>query len=284
MIVIVGATGTTGRHIVNALKAKGTAFTALVRKPEDAKRLEKDGVRVALGDMDKPKSLDAAFKGASRIYVVAPPSPDLPRLEGNVFASAKRARVELVVKHSGLGASPHAACSFSRWNGWSEIALEELGMPATILRPHSFMQNLLGMAGMAAKGAIHAYGAQVKLGWIDARDVADAAATVLTEDGHEGRVYELTGPEALSYADVAALLSAQLKRTILCNDVSERMAFQAMVGAGAPPVIADGVLGLMNQFRGGAGGVVTGTFGRLTGAQPRRMDDFLAEHRAAFVS
>lgn len=284
MILVIGATGHVGRYLVEALKAKGTAFRTLVRRKEAAEELERRGIAAAVGDLTDPKSLTAAFRGVSKVYLLSPPVPDLVALESNAIDAAKKAGVEHIVKHSGVGASPHAADAFSAANGLSEFNVTESGVPYTFLRPTFFMQNIAGSFGpsVARASTIAMYAVASRMTWVDTRDIADVAATVLTESGHEGRVYDLTGSDVASYADIAAMLSRKLARPVKAIDISEAEAYRAMIGAGLSPYTAHGIIGLQYNVARSLLATPTGTVERITGKAPRTLDAYLDENLAAF--
>lgn len=284
MILVTEATGNVGGPLCGALKAAGARFRALAHGPQSAERLRGAGIDCVVGDTMDPKSLGPAFEGVEKVYLLSPPGSRLPEMEGNVVAAAKQAGVKHIVKHSGMGASPHAACLFHKWNGHAEYEIENSGLAWTILRPNVFLQNLGAVHGaaVAKSGAFHYYGGDAWTSWVDTRDVAQVALAVLTDSGHLGMVYELTGPKALSLDDVAARLTAKLGRTIRYVAISEAEQYRAMVDAGIPPIIADGVVGLQNWLRAGGGAYVTGTVERVTGIPPRSLDAYIDENRALF--
>lgn len=282
MILITGATGNVGLPLVRQLKADDVAFRALAHTADSAAKLKAEGITAVVGDYAKPASLEAALKGVEKIYLLSPPTPQMPAHESNVVAAAKRAGIRHIVKHSGIGADPYSPNTFAKWNGQSERAVEESGIAYTILRPSSFMQNLAPSYGqsVAQSGAIYAYGGDARVGFIDTRDIAAAAVAVLTGEGHEGLTYELTGPEAVSLADIAERLSAKLGRPVRYVGVSEAAAYKTLTGYGLPPILVHGMLTLQHFFLRTT--VVTGTVERLTGKQPRTVDAYLDETLAAF--
>jgi len=123
--------------------------------------------------------------------------------------------VRRLVKLSALGAAPGSPVAFWDWHARIERHLEASGVPWVVLRPRYFMTNLLGFTKtIRSAGAVFAPAEGVKIPMIDPRDVAATAAAVLAEDGHEGRTYELTGPEAVTFDDVAAQVSELTGRPV----------------------------------------------------------------------
>jgi uncharacterized protein YbjT (DUF2867 family) len=281
MILVTGATGTTGRYVVQELLAAGARVRALVRKADGASF--PDGIETATGDLADPGSLASALDGVERLYLLAPFEPRLVELERNVLDAARRAGVGHVVKHSGLGASPDAPFVIGRWHGEAQRHLERSGLPFTHLQPHSFMQNLLGSAKtIAAEGTLYAPMGDARVSLVDVRDIAAVAARVLLEPGHTGRTYVITGPEALTYRELAAKLSAATGRPVRYVDVTPAQAKQSMMAGGMPEWAADAVNELSAWYRSGHGALVTQVVAEIGGRTPHTFDTFARDHAAAF--
>src|SRR3954463_15036344 len=216
MILITGATGTVGREVIGELQRMGAGrVRALVRDPARASFIREAGFETVEGDFDKPETLDAALEGVERALLLTPPSPHTVAQQGAFIEAARRASVRRVVKLSALGADATAPEGFGKWHGQAEELLKSSGLGWTILRPNFFMQNLLGQAQtIATQGAIYQPGGDARASLIDARDIATVAARTLTDEGHEGKTYTLTGPVAVSYADAAARLSDATGKSI----------------------------------------------------------------------
>ena len=163
--------------------------------------------------------------------------------------------------------------------------LEASGIAWTLLRPTMFMQNLGRMYGdsVARTSTLFAPAGEARIPWVDCRDIAAAARAVLTHSGHEGLVYDLTGPELHTYESVAELLSRQLGRTVKYVDVPDDAAYDAMTGMGMSGWFASGMISIFHQFRANAGtAVVQGNLARITGRVERTLNDYLKEHLNAF--
>ena len=185
--------------------------------------------------------------------------------------------------HSGLGASPDAPFVIGRWHGEAQRHLERSGLPFTHLQPHSFMQNLLGSAKtIAAEGTLYAPMGDARVSLVDVRDIAAVAARVLLEPGHTGRTYVITGPEALTYRELAAKLSAATGRPVRYVDVTPAQAKQSMMAAGMPEWAADAVNELSAWYRAGHGALVTQVVAEIGGRTPHTFDTFARDHAAAF--
>ncbi|MBI5487331.1 MAG: SDR family oxidoreductase [Deltaproteobacteria bacterium] len=285
MILVTGATGKVGSELIQSLQEGKAKFRALVHKPEDVARLGKLGVDAVAGDLGKRETLAPAFRGVDHLFLLSPPSPQSAVFAENLLQEAKLAGVEHVVRLSALGASPESACRFLGDHARIEQRIEQLGFGFTHLRPAMFFQNFLWFDAPAIKsqGAIYAPAGDARTGFIDTRDIAAVAAKVLTEPGHLGRTYELTGPEALSWADVAARFSAVLEKKVQYVAVPDGAAYQSMLGMGLPPEMAYNMVALFQTIRK-AGPFVSGCGELVTGKPARTFDAFLRENRKAFLA
>ncbi len=285
MILVTGSTGKIGQHLIDALLARGADFKALARSEASTQALAAKGAAVVRGDLGDPASLGAALQGADRLFLLSS-APRFAELEIPALEAARAAGVRHVVKISAFGAAADAASPLLREHAKVERWLEASGLAWTILRPNFFMQNWLAFHAPAIRAGqpVYANAGEARLGWIDTRDVADVAAAALTEPGHEGFVYELTGPEALSHAQVAARLSAALDREVNIVAVPDAAAFQAMKGMGMDPWYAYGMVALFQGVRRGGADALTGTAELVTGRPSRSFEAFLAEHLGAFRS
>jgi uncharacterized protein YbjT (DUF2867 family) len=282
MILVTGGTGTAGGEIVSQLAATGTPFRAMVRDVNKAAVLKLTGVEVVPGDFDKPESLPAAMKGVEQVMLVSPPIPRQAELEGNMVAAAKRAGVRHIVKFSAMTADPNSKARFPRLHGITERAIVESGIAWTFLRPTFFMQNLLGLAGMVKGGTIYQPCGDGKAGFVDTADIAAVAVEALTEPGHEGIVYDITGPELLSYHDVARIFSNVLGKPVTYQDVPIMAARGGLLSAGIPEWNADGILELCDQMRAGEYAKLTTVVKDVGKKEPILLKAFLRENVGAF--
>jgi uncharacterized protein YbjT (DUF2867 family) len=215
MILVTGATGHVGSELVRLLAEQGAPARALVHSPDKAAPIRHLGLETALGDYEQPDTLDVAMKGCDQLFLLSPPTPRQPQQEQHVIDAARRAGVEHVLKQSVPWAGLDAPLVFCRWHGQVEQHLAQSGLAYTLLRPSSFMQNLLMSAQQVAdQGVLYGMFGEGRVAFIDARDIAAVAAELLTNPGHQGASYTLTGPEALSAAEVAERLSAATSRQV----------------------------------------------------------------------
>jgi uncharacterized protein YbjT (DUF2867 family) len=281
MILVTGATGTSGSEIVKALQNKAQRIRVLARNPEKAAALGED-IDIARGDLTDPASLDAAMEGVEKALLLTPSNPRLPEMESNFIDAAKRANVRHLVKFSVYLADPQSPMRFMRQHAEIESKLKASGIAWTMLRPTFFMQNLLDLAGMIKSGAIYMPTGNGRASYVDVRDIAAVAATALSESGHEGQTYPITGPQSVSYADIAAIFSRVLGREIKHVDVPPEAAKQALMQAGIPEWSADGINELNAGVKAGQFDHVFDTVTKVARKEPINLEQFIAEHRSTF--
>ncbi len=211
-VLVAGATGTNGRALIDTLIARDTPVRALVRNIESARATLPDGIELVQGDLGAPDSLNAAFDGVDKAYVVTAVQPETVALLRNFFSAAQAAGVTHMVKLSGMGASNASPSEVIRQHAATDEDLHASGLPYTILRPNSFHQNMLWQAGgIASTGNFYLPLGDAAQSTIDVRDIAEITSTILTTDGHIGKTYDLTGPESLTFHEVARII-AEVRR------------------------------------------------------------------------
>jgi uncharacterized protein YbjT (DUF2867 family) len=278
LILVTGATGTVGRETVKLLAEGGHNVRALAR--DRAKAKFDKAVEVVIGDLSKPETLTDAFAGAEKAFVIAN-YPEIEKLEANAFEAARRAGVSHVVKLSAqesfqdhLAGTAHAQTHIG-----GERRLRESGLSWTMLRPGFFASNILFLLDREKDMMLLPAG-DGKEAPVHPRDIAAVAVKTLTTPGHEGKIYDLTGPEFLSYAEMAEKISAVTGRRIRHVDVTEEEARARLLAAGFPPTLADGILSHYAGVRAGRMRIASGVRDML-GREALRFDEWLRENAPA---
>lgn len=283
-ILVTGATGNIGSGLVPNLLAQGETVRALVRDPLKAAGLAEAGVELVRGDLDRPETLDAAFKGVDKVFLLTAPNPNQVTQAHNGIVAARRAGVSHLVRLS-AGAIPvavDAAARVTRQHAAIDAEITASGLAYTILRPHFFVQNLLiATRSIAADAALYLPAKNAELGMIDVRDVVEAATAVLTEDGHEGQIYVLTGPRSISFHDVAHALTTALGTEVQYVDVPAEAAREAMIDLGVSEWVSDALNEYFQLFSEGLGDFTTPAVEALTGHAARSIDTFARDFAAA---
>ena len=284
MILITGATGRVGGATLKQLSTRGMPVRALVRNAEKAALVAGPPVETVIGDLAQPRSLESALDGITAALLVSPLDPHQVELQGNFIDAAKRAGRVHVVKISGLGTALDSSVRSGRWHAQTEKHLEDSGLPFTHLRPPFFMQNILRFAPtIRASGEFAGSLGQGKVAMIDVDDIAAVAATALTTAAHAGKAYVLTGPEALSYSDVAERLSRILGRTITYKDVPLEVMRERLLASGMPEWHVDVQVDFSTALSAGHASAVTNTVEAVTGRPARTLEQFIREHVVLFT-
>jgi uncharacterized protein YbjT (DUF2867 family) len=283
-VLVTGATGNVGSRVVQELRGHGVPVRAFVRDADRASAVLGPHVDLAVGDFAEPASIRAAFDGVDVLFLACGNLPPQVTYERNVIEAAARTGLRRLVKLSALGAEAGSRVDFWDWHARIERHLQASGVPWVILRPRYYMSNLLGFVEtVRSAGAVFAPAEGVKVPMVDPLDVAATAAVVLRDDGHEGRTYELTGPEAVTFDDVAAQLSDLTGGPVRFVPVPDAAAREALLQAGLPDWMAGNVVTVFGMLRKDPAMQVTGAVHALTGRRPRHLAEFLGDQAALFA-
>lgn len=248
-ILIAGATGTNGQLLTSRLATAGYSVRALVRNFSSAKSLLQPNVQLFEGDLNNPDSLEAAFENVNRAFIATAITPNTVELFQNFFDAAKNTTGAHIVKFSALGAGDKTKSIIQQQHTESDEALIASGLPYTILRPNSFYQNMLWSAdSIRANGKFYLPFGDSKQSLVDVRDLTEVAFQAFTKAGHRDKIYELTGPEGLSYYDVAQQLSTILGKEVTYIPISNDAALQGMLDSGMPEWTARALAELYSAF------------------------------------
>ena len=276
-ILVTGATGTVGSDVLRGLAGReGIQVRAAVRDSSKAAALAGPGVEVALFDYSKPETLAPACHGVDTIFMVSPFAPDGVAQSSALLDVARAAGVKHVVKlsvtHSVRG------ITVGHWHAAIDDALKKSGMAWTILLPGGFMQNFVETSAPQRDGGLYLPAGDAKATFIDTRDIAAIAVKALAEPGHQGKEYALTGPEALTYAEVAAIMSEVSGRQIHYVNVPEAAARQAMLGAHLPEWLVDVILELNAWSKAGGAVEINSTVQDLLGRPATTFREFARDY------
>lgn len=281
-ILVTGATGNTGSALLARLAEGGASVRAMVRKESDATKLPA-GVSTVVADFDNADSVAAALEGTSRAYLVTPSSDRAQAQQERFVDLAVRAGVQHLVVLSQLAADEHSPVRFLRYHGAIEEHVKNLGIDYTFLRPNLYFQGLLAFAGtIAADNRFYAPIGEARVSAVDVRDIAAVAAAALTETGHERRTYTLTGPAAVTHAEIAEALSVATGRRIGFVDVPPE-AFAASLDGILPPWQVAGLVEDYAHYSRGEAAAVTSIIKEVTGQPPIDVAQFARDYAAQFA-
>jgi uncharacterized protein YbjT (DUF2867 family) len=283
MILVTGATGTAGSQVVGALRARGARVRAFVRDVEKARQLLGDEVELAVGDFGDRSSVQSALKGVQAMLLSCADDPRRVEWETSAIDAAAAAGIGRIVKLSTIGAAAGAPVAFWDWHGRVEEHLGSSTVPAVVLQSGFYMSNLLAAAEqVASEGRLYAPAGEASVAMIDPRDVGLAAAAALTGAGEAGQTYVITGPDAITWGEIAAELSSATGRAVEFVDVPDEGARQGLIAAGLPEFVAEQLITIFGQLREGVAEQVTDGVYALTGSRPRGFAEFARDHAHLF--
>ena len=284
MICVTGAGGTVGSEVVKQLQATKAPFRAAYFSKGKADAARENGIEAVLIDYADPNTLRDAFNGCDKLFLLGPGVPNQTELEINAVNVAKEAGVKHIVKLSVVDCDKEEY-EFGKIHRSVEKAIEASGLEWTFLRPNSFMQNAVTYMSdtIRADSAFYTSAEHAKISQVDVRDIAEVAVKALTEPGHEGKVYTLNGPEAITYEEMATVLSDVLKRPINHISLPPADLKGAMMSQGVPEILADRLLDLERLYREGKAAGDKSDIRAVTGHDPRRFTDYARETAATGV-
>jgi uncharacterized protein YbjT (DUF2867 family) len=278
-ILVLGATGNTGSLVVSNLKSKGADFAILTKNKTEAQRFGLADEQVNKGNFNDLASLVRAMQGIGKIYLVMPMHQDVVKWVNNVIEAAKQAGVKHIVKQSGLEASVKAESQIIRDHAESDQLIKNSGLEYTLIQPNSFFQNFYGnLPTINAVNQFYSPLSDSKQSMVDLNDVVEAVSLVLTQTGHEGKIYRFTGGEALTSAEQAEFISQSSGKNISFVNVSKNDFESALKDAGMNDWIAENLADMIAWFaKGKPYGEISEDIESLLGRSPRSFADFSKE-------
>jgi uncharacterized protein YbjT (DUF2867 family) len=289
-VLVIGATGRVGSHLTRRLREERVPVRALIRSRDKALTVFPDaddtarGLEIVSGAFDDPAVLDRAFDGVDAAFLALGTSPQQVALEKGLIDAAARARLKQLVRLSVIDQNVRATYEIARRHGELDAYVAASGVPHTDLRPAYFTSNFLAAApSIASSDRWYGTAPSGRIAMCDPRDVGDAAAVVLQKPSAQNTAYDLTGPAALTFPEVAAHFTGILGRPISYVPVDEATLRKGYATRGMPDWLTDIVLGLDAAMQAGAHARTSDAFQKLTGKAPRSVDDFIRDHAAAYT-
>lgn len=281
MILVTGATGNNGRELIKGLSTAGAAVRGMVRNPVAADKLT--GVEFVAGDFDDPESVHRALDGVERAFLVTNSTERAEEQQLGCVRVARAAGLRHIVYLSQLHATKNSPVRFLRYHATVEEAIAASGIAFTNLRPNLYMQGLFGFrSSIIREGRFFAPIGDARVSTVDVRDIAPVAAAALTQSGHDGKTYDITGPESLTHAEMASRLSEAVGRPIMFVDVPETTMRDALLAFKFPQWQADGLIEDYAHYRRGEASAVSPAVRDVTGTSPHSFSEFARDYRLAF--
>ena len=282
MILLTGATGRVGTAAAKALMHMDEPFRVLVRSPEKL-AVSGPNVQVVRGDLADAAAVEEAVAGATRALIVMGNHPDQAMLERQFADQAVSAGVRHLVKVSSMEASPEATAVLPKNHFETEQHIQRLGVEWTFLRPNYYMQNMLMYAASISRASSCALPlGSAKTAMVDARDVGEVAAAVLTGEGHAGQIYPLTGPALIDFHEAASVMSQVLGREIAYTEQTPEAFHDVLAQFIHSTWQLDAVCELFAEIAGGSLEQLADTTAELLGRPAKSLAEFTAEFAPAF--
>ncbi len=286
--IISGASGGLAGETIQALLERGVKLSDLVlvtRTPDKLSSYAANGATVRLGDFDKPETLEAAFAGGRRLLLISTSGGDRVAQHTAAISAARRAGIRHIVYTSFTNATTDNPALIARDHRLTEEALTKSGMAYTILRNQLYMDGLVAEAAQAIKtGDLYTNAAKGKWAPVARQDCAAAAAVVLTTSGHEGKVYDLTGPDLINHQDFGKLVADVTGKRVRVIDMDDATYIQHSMQGGTPEALAklDASFGL--AMRVNSLNIKSEALQILLGHKPESVRDLLTENKARLVA
>lgn len=282
-ILLTDPTGTVGNAVVTRLASSDQNIIRVVVDTKDKVAKLKHVDEVVDIDYTRPETIAEAMNNVDRLFLRIPPSDEMVDISSNFVEKAKKSGVKLIVKLSVMGADVEPGYTIGRLHRQVEKVIEESGIPFVFLRPNSFMQNFVTRSSQTLKtqNAICLPGGDAKISLVDARDVAAVTAGVLTGNGsqHMNKVYDITGPEALSHSQFADILSKETGRKISYMNISGEDLRNRMKKIGIVDWFIDNALELYTMYRSDYRSQTTTVVEQLTEQEPISFSQFASDYK-----
>lgn len=283
MILFTGLTGAVGTEIIKLLSEYGIRARGLARNPDKAEGVRQAGVEVVPGGLEDEDAVSAALQDCDRAFLLMANSRQQLELEKSFVDAAVNAGIGHIVKMSANGADSNSKALLKRYHGDSEQYIRESGLRYTLVRPNFFMQNMLHVAGsIVEQDKFFMPMRDGQVGIIDVRDVAHFVLTVLTGSGHDGKTYEITGPELLSFHDIASQLSEVMGREISYIDQPAPEFRSSLLQWVPDDWYVETVSELFELIAQGSGAILNNEYTRVTGKAPTTLRRFFRDYSSFF--
>jgi len=278
--LITGATGDVGSRVVEDLLRRGERPRVFVRNESKARALFGDRVEVYVGDLANPVAMTAALEGVDELFLVNT-GPEIPQRDRAAARAARAAGVRHLVKLSSMDVEQGLA--IGAWHERGEAATREIGIPFTFVRPSGFMSNLLAWTtSIKTEGIVRASTGNGRRAFIHSNDIAAVATKALTTREFDGESLSLTGPQALSFAEVTASIGEAIGKRLTFQPIADEEARRRYSAVSGSEAETEAHVSLWRAIRDGRLSAVTDTVERILGRKPIALDQWAVENSAAF--
>jgi len=277
-VLVTGATGNIAGLVIPELIKNGLNVRAMLRDVSKGDSLRELGVEVVEGDFDNRDKLDGNMVGIDTVFAITPPNPNAVAQGSNILGAAKDAGVSFYLRISAIGAAADAPTENGKLHFQSDEELINSGIAYTILRPHFFMQNIFGsVESIKGEGNMYMGMGEGKLGMVDVRDIADCSVTILSQGGHEGKIYTPTGAESIPFSKAAEIIGNSIGKQVNYIAVPDEAVRQATLDMGWGEWGAQIMVDYSNAYAAGWGDFTTNDVETITGNPSRSFQQFSDE-------
>jgi uncharacterized protein YbjT (DUF2867 family) len=283
-ILVTGSTGNVGSQVVKQLSSFKGKVRAAVQSKNRAQEIKNTGAELVEMNFNNTETVNAAFKGVQKLFLLTPFVPNMVEISENLVEQARKANVDHIVKQSAFGSNMNQATTRNRLHREVEKIIELSGINYTFLRPMPFMQNYLGFAdSIRTQDTFSIPVGDSKTSFVDTRDIAAVAVQALTKSNeHRNKVYNITGPEAISNYEIAEILSNIAKKRITYVDVSDNDARRRMKNSGMQEWAVESLMELFGFQKGGNASIVSLDVERITDRKPISFVQFATDYADLF--
>lgn len=282
-ILITGATGTNGREAIKQLIDAGYSVRVMVRNPGEKSRFESERIEIVKGDYSRPDTLLPALDGIESAFLVTPVHREALVWSRHFIDAAKKKGLKHIVRLSGMHAAMDSQSEIIRMHAEADHYLKASSLDYTILQPNAFYQNMFFSArSIKEQNAFYLPLRDGKQSLVDVRDIAAVAVKVLTRPEQKNKTFILTGPEPLSYYDVAEKLSSLMKREIEYINMSPETAKQQLLASGMPEWNASALIESYGAFASGMYTDTTDDINNILKRDPISFNTFLKDYKHIF--
>jgi uncharacterized protein YbjT (DUF2867 family) len=283
-ILVTGSTGNVGSQVVKQLSSFKGKVRAAVQSKNRAQEIKNTGAELVEMNFNNTETVNAAFKGVQKLFLLTPFVPNMVEISENLVEQARKANVDHIVKQSAFGSNMNQVTTRNRLHREVEKIIELSGINYTFLRPMPFMQNYLGFAdSIRTQDTFSIPVGDSKTSFVDTRDIAAVAVQALTKSNeHRNKVYNITGPEAISNYEIAEILSNIAKKRITYVDVSDNDARRRMKNSGMQEWAVESLMELFGFQKDGNASIVSLDVERITDRKPISFVQFATDYADLF--
>lgn len=283
--LVIGATGNIGSLVTPALLERGEIVRCMVRNPGKAQGLRDAGAEVVIGDLDKKETLAPAMEGIDTVFLVISINKNMKQQGLDAIDAALEAGVSRLIRYTAVKTTYDDEMPVAKMQEAIDTKLKASGLKYSHVRPHNYMQGLLAaVPTIQSDSAIYMPWGEGKVATTDLRDIAEAAVEVLTGEGHDGKSYSISGPEAITLHQAAAAISDAIGKKVSYIDIPPESAKEALLAMGIDSWVVDQYLKYFEAFKFNHASVVYDDLSKLTGRSARTIADFARDYAHVFNS